>query len=53
MTSKDVKAMTKQYHNPLRIATSYKLGLFFGWGFPYQYKWVGPEALEGQRHNKP
>ena len=48
MTSKDVKSTAEHYHSPVRIATSLVSGLWLGWGFPYYYKWVGPEALEGR-----
>ena len=39
---------TECYHSPGRIATSFISGLWLGWGFPYYYKWVGPEALKEQ-----
>ena len=40
--------MAKPYHSPGRIAISFISGLWLGWGFPYQYKWVGPETLKGR-----
>ena len=41
-------AMAKRYQSPGRIATNFVSGLWLGWGFPYYYKWVGPEDLEGR-----
>ena len=34
LMAKDVKAVAKRYHSPVRIATSFVSGLWLGWGFP-------------------
>ena len=43
-------AMPRFYHNPELIAISFCIWSVVRMGFPYKYKWVGPQGAEQNEH---